>query len=261
MQFNGGFAGEGEKARFVAGGGVGSHYFNQRNTSSTHFGSYDQFFPKLRSGIGLTYRGYNYGYYHYNIVGEFRHRENSLMLSFSPKFSSKGKRTFAPFIDLIVGYAKNSTVLDMPDYRPGVMRASGRIGVLYNSRKFYAGITYYAFTTSVFTELHSFYRATGHPPVLQTGYILQRLPESRFSFTPHLAFFLVTRIYSSKRWYELNLDLNLMFRYKKFIWSLNNTGLGLGYQNKRFRILLSQNYIYFNKLNLQNSLSLRYVLK
>lgn len=253
MQYNSGFAGESEKARLITGGSIGAYSFAGRNYWNNYFASYDQFFPELRSGIGLTVNGSNHDYY-YNRT-HYDTRESLLQLSFSPKFSVRGKYTLAPFVDLSYHEYKHPTYYSMGNILTGDA-TSGRVGILFNMRKFYFGLTYYAFSTGSYARILLFNSNSGkHPWVLQTAYAFQRMAESKFSFTPHLAFFFIAPVY------ELSFDLNLMFRYKKFIWSLNNTGLGLGYQNKNFRILLTQNFIYFTRSNLQSSISLRYFLR
>lgn len=263
MQYNGGFAGEGEKARFVIGGGLRS--YNSGERGNNYFGSYDQFFPKLRSGIGVTISGFQWASsFNSQTIGA---GDNSLMLSFSPKFSYKGRHTFAPFIDWSISHNDRPTDFSQPAVRKEFFVNKVRVGVLYNSRKLYAGITYYAISKISGKDLPPFFYRRNYSIDLQAGYTFQKLPESKFSLTPHLIIFLGYDTYFDRP-LAINFNFNLMFRYQKFLWSLNNTrwslnstGLGLGYQNSNFRILLSQNLIFFTKKSKESVLSLRYILK
>jgi hypothetical protein len=263
MQHNGGFSGEGEKARFVVGGGIRPSGSGVRRNN--YFGSYDQFFPKLRSGIGVTLIGSQWsGSYNLQRLAA---RSNSLMLSFSPKFSYKGKHTFAPFMDWSVSYLNVTPDDNNTGFLKDVFSGYGRIGVLYNNSKFYAGIAYYLISITSGKDLPLFYLDRNQEARLQAGYTFQKLPESKFSFTPHVVSFITySDYYITGFRLFISFDFNVMFRYKKFLWSFNstgfwllkNTGAGLGYQNKKFRIFFNQGIFYGYR---QSTLALRYVLK
>lgn len=257
MQYNGGFAGEGDNARLVAGTSVWSHNdvwsANKRVNSYSYYASYDQFFSKLRSGIGITLshdRRKDYS----SIDGAYDHNITNAILSFSPKLSSEGKYTFAPFVDL--SYAAEQ------DTRMGThlqLTMVGRAGFLFNSKRFYTGVSVFGLIKGERIQVYPGHYVTNPPLVVQAGYTFHRSPESKFAFTPQAAFFF-SKNTSYANNLDFGLDLNLMFRYRKFIWSLNNNGIGLGFQNEKFRAMLSQSYIFFSKYNWSGSLSLRYIL-
>src|SRR5687767_3299342 len=105
MNYNGGFAGESGKGRLIVGANAIGEYFGDRYS---FYGSYDHFFTKISTGVGLT------------AIGGYR---DAYQLSISPKISFKGKYTFAPFVS--VSYFDNEI--------------GGSAGVLFNSQKFYMG--------------------------------------------------------------------------------------------------------------------------
>lgn len=255
MLYNGGFAGECESPRFVVGTGVTGSGSSAWTDSKSHnyYASYDQFFSKLRSGIGVTFTRDYYASIRPNDYTYDRSR-SYLSISFSPKFSFKGKYTFAPFVDFNYIGVKESSI--GPDLRS---TTALRTGFLFNSKKFYAGVSIYSNIEGdrVLTYPNGY--AKGNPIAIQTGYTFQKLPDSKFAFTPQVAL-LIQNTTSSYEQSDLEVDLNLMFRYRKFIWSVNNNGLGLGFQNDKFRIMLSQNYIFFARQYWSGSLSMRYVL-
>jgi hypothetical protein len=190
MLYNGGFAGESGQGRLALGIQTSKRLWNGNFSG---YGSYDHFFSKISTGIGLT-----------AIVGT----QNAYILSISPKISFKGKYTLAPFVE-------GSYISD---------KFEGGGGFLFNSQKFYLG-----------------YSLTTFASFLQIGYSFQRLPESVFSFTPQLVF----QINSISR---PDIDIpaySFIFRYKKFITGINDNGLALGYQGKKDKIVLSQNYLFF----------------
>jgi hypothetical protein len=254
MLFNGGFAGEGENARVTTGIGGRNGAGWSREKMFNYFGSYDQFLPKLRTGIGVTLIRSHYNYYISSDTASYDHRKNAAIISLSPKFSFKGKYTLAPFADFAYSTHEDSQLGDFLNRRIGI-----RTGFLFNARKFYAGVTYNTYTKHYTMNSYFLESYERYPLILQVGYTFQRLPESNFSFTPQFAFF----IRPNPSLYEdrLDFDFNLMFRYKKFIGSFNNNGLGLGMQTNKFRVLLSQNYMFFKNTTWHGTLSMRYIFK
>ena len=261
MLYNGGFAGESQHGRLNGGIGISSYPYRISSTTSSqstdyascYFASYDQFITKLSLGVGLTF-SHDYNRYSYNSELYFKKREY-ILLSVSPKLSFKGKYTLAPFLD--VAYINTrGDVGNAYRFIPMDDSWSVRTGFLFNSKKFYAGFSYYIFNTDHRTAMYPYYATVGvegSSYVIQAGYTFQRRPESNFSFTPQVAYLHFNG--------ASGIDLNFMFRYKKFIWSINNNGLGLGMQHKNFRFMVSQSYIFFSKQAWSGSLSLRYVLK
>ena len=274
MQYIGSFAGEAGAPRlnlngqysyrksFAGFGPQGMNFFRDQTYDFSM--SYDQFIPAIRSGVGLTAAvstrlsdANSFSYFHSR--GDTRY----LALSVAPKISIKGKYTLSPSVDLI--YAGSS--YDTGD-SGGTSERRGegfgsRIGVLWNTSKYYIGYS--------FSGINSF-RLDGEKipyrfeSALQVGYTFQKSADSHFSFTPQLALHL-RHTYTELSVYRSNVGrvlggFNLNFRYKKFIWGLNNTGIHLGIQNDRLRLMLT-NYPGFwgsNKYYVGN-LSFRYVFK
>lgn len=73
---------------------------------------------------------------------------------------------------------------------------------------------------------------------LQLGYSFQRSSASKFSFTPQLAFQIYDHTQTNKLMVEIKA-INLNFRYNKFIWGVNNSGIHVGWQTEKFRLMLS----------------------
>jgi hypothetical protein len=261
MLYNGGFAGEAGEARFNTGVGIRKSNFSDSNLTLSYL-SYDQFIPKVRTGIGITL-----------VTGHMDVRDTlsleydginstSVITSLSPKFSSNGKYTLAPFVDFkyTYSYYKLGDLTSGLYLKPG-WNTSLRTGILLNSKKYYVGFTLEGLRsdTRKFNDFPDMPIGSAFPGkklieslVIQAGYTFQRLPESRFSFTPHVAY---TYSPSHGKLRSTPLFVNLMFRYNKFLWSLNSNGLGIGFQNERFRIMLSQNF------NTKGNLTMRFVLK
>src|SRR5688500_13959102 len=95
--YNGGFAGEAGELRvasysFFEKGNISyaSSWYGSQILSGGSYVSIDKFLKKIHSGIAFTagYRG----------IKDY-HMTRSASLTVSPKFSFKGKYTFAPFVD------------------------------------------------------------------------------------------------------------------------------------------------------------------
>jgi hypothetical protein len=146
---------------------------------------------------------------------------------------------------------------------------SSRAGLLVNTNKFYAGYAVHLFDRrlknstpdlGIYAQYYSF------RSYLQTGYTFQKSAASRFSFTPQLVLS-VTKLRYEPRLRMGVEAVNLTFRYKQFIWGVNNQGLHLGWQTDRFRLMLTNNYGfksgYGNSLDgyrYEGNLSFRYIL-
>jgi hypothetical protein len=127
-----------------------------------------------------------------------------------------------------------------------------RAGILFNTNKFYIGYSVhlidhykrgYKNDTINFSQSG---RVNNFTSYLQLGYTFRRSATSDFSFTPQLALFIGTNSLFSlpdgprRLWDYFSPEaLNLTFRYKKVIWGLNNTGVHVGYQSDRIKIMLS----------------------
>lgn len=287
MQFNSSFAGEAESPRINANVGFGSWEPSSGRGFTTH-GSYDQFVPAIRSGIGVSsyysrqdktfsfsgqtssFEGYNYGF----------------AVAVAPKFSLKGKYTISPSLDFSYSSFRSSYDNYWPTFTNERQNASGfsiqsRVAILFNTQKWYAG-----YSVDLFQYGETHYSIPVSWPTAdrrfnsywQFGYTFQRSSESKFSFTPQLLFrtgdadelsdnhiFRYFRLatYSPNFRYFRLVAGNLNFRYQKVIWGVNNAGFHVGWQTKRTRIMLSND---FNRRGLLGSpytgtLSFRYVFK
>jgi len=234
--YNGGFAGEAGAPR------ISSAFLllNQgRPNNHTDFNSYlsvDHFFKKIRSGVALTYG---------NGVTTFPAFRNNLSLAVSPKFSVNGKFTLAPFV--MIDYDKQRT----PSAMGRQQEVQVKTGFLINSAKAYIGIS----ARIVDKWKSSFYNDPQYNDSrvyffdhmqydLQAGYTFQSTPKSKFSFTPQLLINW-TSYYNvfSQRINAISLtDLNLTFRYNKFIYGVNTTGLMVGFQTDRIKLQLTGLY-------------------
>jgi hypothetical protein len=270
-----------------------------RDICGSAYVSYDRFVPKIRSGLGLTFiqndlfnrsghTRYQRGTYDNYFV----------IASLSPKLSFKGKYTFAPFINIIFSSmllpVLNFDITSQTYTHTTKKRLSlwtQKIGFMFNSSKFYIGFSMSVFgkdSETYTNELHTYpskkrlqnrdvypisdrffldqdKNLTYH---FQAGYTFQKTPESKFSVTPQVA---VQSVLHRKLYpwpggdfvYEKRserIDLSLAFRYDKLLWSLNNNGLGIGYQNGNSRILVSQNLVFVDRTFRQISVTARHTV-
>lgn len=204
--------------------------------------SYDNYFPALRSGIGIVTKVG--GYTASNDGTDLKIWSTSTELAIAPKISIKGKYTLSPSISL--KYNKFFSYHTDTWHRSSDNFYS-KFGLLFNASHYYIG---YA------AEYH--YGSSGLTTWLQFGYIFQKSNDSKFSFTPQFAFpiRITSGIYFDWPSY------NLTFRYGSFILGAISqfeyeypTGFQVGWQNKGWRILLSNNF----KNNYNAYLTLRYI--
>jgi hypothetical protein len=264
MQYNGGFAGEADSPRLSSNVGFTSARWTYGK--GYHLAtSYDQFIPALRSGIGVSahYQRTDNAYYTANWYG--------FTAAVAPKISLGGKWTLSPSLDL--SYQAGQSIVR--DGLRGVnVETEGwrsRAGLLFNTSKFYVG-----YSVAVIDHLSIRYAngvtKSGRPfrltSYLQIGYTFQRSPESNFSFTPQLTLAIGSNHYSSFT-YDDRIGINyfeafhLNFRYKQFIWGVNNTGVHVGWQSSRFRIMSSNTFGIGgrNDGGYSGNVSLRYLFK
>jgi hypothetical protein len=195
----------------------------------------------------------------------------------APKISLNGKYTLSPSLSLeytaVHSPARGVIAIDslvVPDeYRTN--HWLGRAGLLVNTDKFYVGYSVNVLDHWAFKYVNGprgARRMNRFSSYLQLGYTFQRSAESHFSVTPQVAFYVGQgadwRRNTSNRigvyWFQ---GFNLNFRYKQFIWGVNNTGLHAGWQSRRIKLMAS------NGINLEGgfdwhhfgNLSLRYLFK
>ena len=274
MQYNSSFAGETGSPRLNTVAGLWSRQYSR---SYWMYAAYDQFIPALRSGIGITAghgRGSNQGTM---FDSEYRNKSQGtyLSLAIAPKFSAGGKVTLSPSLDVWLTGGRSAYTLAGVDYQRRNIGVGSRAGLLLNTEKFYAGysvhlVNYFNFsaeddTTSSCTSG----RAKAFTSYWQLGYTFGRGSGSGFSFTPQLVFHTGTNRdpYASRaqrvRALILPVDFNFGFRYKKIIWGLNRTGVHVGWQTDKLRIMLSDNLQYTSRYDpgYEANLSLRYIFK
>ena len=284
MQFNGSFAGEAGVPRVSI---IGSYYWHRAPSvvewNSYHSDlSYDQFIPAIRSGVGLSVGGYKWESLwepERQIEGESYY----VALAVAPKISIKGKYTLSPSI--IVRYDDgNSTSKESQvaaTFRS--KRVTSQFGLLWNTPKYYIGYSFNGFSHSelegeslsngIKTPVVNIKRPYRFNSLLQAGYTYQRSSESNFSITPQLV---IRVIYpdrgSGESLFRSYVEAyNLNFRYKKFIWGVNNAGVHVGLQTERLRLMMTNDNGYFTERynrsfsseskSYHGNLSLRYLFK
>lgn len=253
-RYNGGFAGEAGELRVASFSYLEYSWHNytipswpDHTTNSGTFISVDHFLKKLGSGVAITAGQEGNGH---------TYRGTSTSLAISPKISLNGKYTIAPFADFSFSrknYIVSEEVQDTLNLPANCNLNDFRIktGLLANSSKAYAGISAEILQNSNALIINRTYNRflSNMKYTLQAGYTFQRTPESKTSFTTQLAVsygkfggedYPIQKIY---KWENLNLlDLNLMFRYKKFISGINSTGFVLGCQSSKFKLQISNFY-------------------
>jgi hypothetical protein len=264
VQYNGSFAGSTGHSRINSAFMLES--FQDANGRYEIFSlqsqaSYDHFYPKLRSGLGITIKNttYNFDNNYRNWAEHFV--LSSINLDFAPKFSIKGKYTISPSISLryfgdFIEYTTENVGLDPPlenGYNDGL---SSRLGVLFNTDRYYIGFSFPLFRTTFedfnWSEFSTF---------IQLGYTFQESEASKFSFTPQLLFNISPK--TDEHDVILNSVLyNIGFRYGQiFIGILGEddivpVGFQLGWQNNGWRIgSINQ----FDDGTYSPGLSLRYI--
>lgn len=211
--------------------------------------SYDNFFPSIRSGIGLSV--------YQSILtrdsnGSFGGVSATIIsAAIAPKISIKGKYTISPSLDL--SYRSLKSLYDgRGDFSyDGI---SARFGFLFNTNKYYIGYTAVLFESKYGGYKNNFYL---YRSTIQFGYTFQKNEDSKLAFTPQ--FFIPISSF-------LRPDYNLGFRYNSFligILKLNNQyfipdGFQIGYQKKGWRILLDNHFFRDNNYY-SGKLKLRYM--
>lgn len=274
--YNGGFAGEAGAPRVAIFSYFTSHTYRLTPDHQEHWrfsGSYvsvDHFVKNLRSGIAVTT-----GYIRQSQDLYDQHQKvsnNFCSIAISPKISSKGKYTLAPFADFYFGH-KRDTLADDMNYFGKTITAGQyhwndfgiKTGFLVNSDKAYVGLSAQIlnYTQSPYADksLNFFHEVVY---ALQMGHTFQRKQESKFSFTLQLVFWwqryqAVRYPYTTAKWHlRYEGDLNLVFRYTKFIAGLNFTGVMVGYQNNKFKLQISN---FWSREAYSGSISLRYTFR
>lgn len=240
LDYNSSFAGSAGDSRISA--NILLQYQNDEYYKSFGYGfftSYDEFLPKLRSGIGLSINRYSYfGEYKRS---EFAYNSNysytNLNFDVAPKISFKGKYTFSPSIT--VGWrseVQGFSGVDSPE-KSKSNEFTSRAGLLFNTDRYYIGYTVYLFSD------RDYFVST-----LQAGYTFQKKPDSKFSFTPQFIFPITGKSETSNS--IINAPFyNLGFRFNHFLFSINSqndfsipNGFQLGWQKNGWRFILSNEF-------------------
>ncbi|EMR03095.1 hypothetical protein [Cesiribacter andamanensis] len=283
-QYTGAFAGETGSPRLnLYTGYVWRHFPSRERINFYAFAlSYDQFIPALRTGIGFSAHrragrieqlsDNQEGYY----PSVLDLRDQYYALDIAPKFSIKGKYTLSPFITL--NYLKGSNKQNWLDYQ--LEGFGSRLGILWNTPKYYIGYS--------FNGIDGYQAPDGRKPqkhftsYLQAGYTFQKSSDANFSVTPQLVLLITSPyhkygvgVYAKNKLDQYVEAFNLNFRYKQFIWGVNNAGIHLGFQSERLRLMLTNDSGYFGDgaggrkgilggqgaTYYEGNLSLRYVFK
>jgi hypothetical protein len=284
--YNGGFAGEAGAPRVSSFSYV--DYF--KRLDEYNYGvilSGDVFLKAIRSGVSITVG-------QVETERQFDSSTKFARVSISPKFSFRGKYTFAPFIDGRYSATRVDDVVRLyirkydlgpgywlnPTFKYDVVLIRG--GFLFNSSKAYLGLSFDLLRPvleNYFTdeELNIDLSNKKFSALLQIGYTFQNNPKSKFSFTPQLTLRHNTneldmgRNEPFEREGVFVSDISLMVRYKKFIAGLNTSSEGfkffdlfaspnfaLGFQNPNWKIQLNQNFGRFSYFAV-NSSRLNYI--
>jgi hypothetical protein len=238
MQFNSSFAGEAEALRLNT---TFSYYYSkfdqdlQRQQGAAYHASLDKFIPALKSGIGFTVSKVTYT--SKSRRSKFEEHETdsdagsySLAVAIAPKLSIKGKYTFSPSLDF--SYRRYNRISYFSQDRVQSNWLYSRIGLLFNTQKYYVG--YSAFLIQDYGR--QWLPDPGFFSYLQAGYTFQRSPESKFSVTSQLMYLLTDRDLKDGR---VVIWPNLTFRYSQFMAGINHTGIHIGFQSEKTRIVLS----------------------
>lgn len=274
MQYNGSFAGEAGSPRISSNFGFGHRYsyLNREYYRGVYHQqiTYDQFVPALSTGIGVGAQAAQF-------ESLYRGSSGGFSVAVAPKISLNGKYTLSPSLKLeyaaVHAPTRNVLINDTSVVRYGYdsKYLLGRAGLLFNTSKFYAGYSvdiaeYWAFNYD--NGPQGSRRLDRFRSYLQLGYTFQRSPESHFSVTPQVAFYIGHGVITRRNIYEqfgINLfqGYNVTFRYKEFIWGVNNMGLHAGWQGRRLRVMAS-NAVSFEggfHWHYAGNLSLRYVFR
>ena len=250
MEYNPSFAGSVGNTRLV----TDFRYSNSKNSlSGDGLGlsfSVDKFIPKIHTGIGIVAKGFTAIPINDK---EDKYQYGDFSLIVAPKISIKGKYTISPSIDidyLDINFPGNGYPFTENARFSGF---SGNFGILFNAHNYYIGYALRIFKSDDLKNIYSdnLYSA------IQIGYSFHK-DNSKLSFTPQLAIPIIGNQDISTSWPSYNLG----FRYDKFILSPVSqfdyaypTGFQLGWQNKGWRLLFSNEFAG----GYNNNLTFRYI--
>ena len=220
--------------------------------------SYDNYYPAIRSGVGVIFNES----YHSLIIYDstiYKIWSSSIDLILAPKISIKGKYTISPSFG--IKYMSDYGWSDRREnfYRDGFAIKSG---ILFNTSHYYIGyaIEYYLNHFYYWNKFGNFDLTT----LFQFGYTFQKSIDSKFSFTPQLALPILFSPGMDVYWPSYMLS----FRYKNYILGATSqfeytypTGFQIGWQNKGWRILFSNDFAERNDFvkSYDANLTLRYI--
>jgi hypothetical protein len=208
----------------------------------------------------------------------------SLMLVIAPKVSFKGKYTLSPSVNFVYNVTdvdrtinpKLDTIFD-PNVNYHTIGSSA--GLLFNAANFYIGYAVNLFNRTKSTN-EGVFGNRGFYSDVQMGYTFERNSAATFSFTPQLVISILKDWYTSRILVGLQ-GYNANFRYKQFIWGVNDGGvlvstrgnpdkrlpelggIHIGWQTDKFRVMLTNSYSRnrsYEEFQYAGNLSLRYVL-
>lgn len=289
--YNSGFAGEAGAPR-ISTFSFMTTYGHSGVYQYGNYLSYDNFFKKIRSGVSLTVGQLNQNSGPaYQFRSRVVNAVISPKFSFGGKYTLAPFVRFNLVEGKSDHFYLGTQGLSSYESKS---RSGGiSSGALFNSSKWYVGFTVGSrqlqnlfYQENNIPASNSNFTFTYWTPSVnwsfQAGYTFQRKPDSKFSFTPQIVFspFRYRQYFSntignqtiehksSDQGVRID-DMNLMFRYKKIIAGVNvqrvkinknffqawkDPDISLGYQTKKFRILLNQNYtrgVYEGKLGLR----------
>ncbi len=249
----------------------GTYKYNRQNFAF----SYDNFIPKINSGIGIQGGYSRLAYNGWQTNNLDLTQDIFLGLSIAPKFSFKGKYTLSPAVEIKANFKNTNYEHFSQKWEPvkSSINPEFRLGLAFNARKFYTGLSYHINGSLGNERGGRIYgvngnRFTSTSPIwlVQLGYNFQKREDSKFSFSPQIVFarynYQVEDIYKNAITTRSDLYLNLIFRFKKVIWGTTYGGyegikLIVGWQNKNIKIA----YLHGGGLtaNYNGEVSLRYI--
>ncbi len=276
MEFNPSFAGNSGGHRIVALGGyehsggktqqLNFYSYRDFRKQSSPLGviSYDNFIPKLASGVGVYFSEIN-SKWGSRLEGDTvpsRNDDKAMKagINISPKISIRGKYTIAPSVGLNFRHynynfysGKNIHYLDKQSFKSDIFYIS--TGLLFNTKQFYVGYAYFFAPYTGGANIRSLYedknlkeKSYGY---IQAGYNFRKSMDSKASYTIQSIIMTKTKM----DWNDLINNINFTFKYKKVLLGLSTSSFGgaqwfagLGYQTEKIKIFYSQNLQYVNYL-------------
>jgi hypothetical protein len=252
MQFNPSFAGSAGNARLISNFSYGSSKkWGYKNYGSSL--SYDNYFPKIRSGIGLTTNANT----QQTTNGNYKNHLYDLSLIVAPKISIRGKYTISPSLQFTFNdyyYKYKNGPIDIQDAQRQLYQ--GGAGVLFNTTDYFIGYSLLIYQSEKLENNTLNYLFSA----FQVGYVFRKDINSKFSFTPQIIIPLVSYLENYIDWPAYNLG----FKYDNYTFGVvsefqewHPSGFLFAWQNENFRLILSNEFV---RKTYTGNISVRYLI-